>query len=499
VVVGGRETPEGDPGFELCLSDSSTQVSGAGIDFPETGEDQKRLEDLAAFDLESLSPTDDSDSIDLGSPANMPTADRVLEVKAEPIEIEAEEGIDLETSSEKTAEEESPRARRVKPKEDEEDRPAKRKKADTRRATVRYYTRMNPERVYPLLVLITRDMVEKVQKKGTAQKSSKPFQVAADSPVEIEPVLPGCDYHPPKVTARLDRGDLTLTFRVVPHVMGRVDGASVVIRQDHTELAQIELDAKVVQTTWVAFSGALTFLLPGLSAGLKHFGLDFETQQGQGFNLYLATARLVFDRVSPLALTLGLGVLTGLLWWFTRPRVRDVFWEIETVGPGEKLRRIAAEAASYPQRAADSLLEFLDAYPDYQPAWLYYAEWHYQLGNYRASLKGYVRAFKAGVVKARHYLKASLAASRLGENQTALRILQMADRVLPRDQMAGLMLYNMGCYLVRVGELEQAMSCLRRAIAAGYRTAKSYRQDPDLDPLRSRPDFQRLLATTRMV
>ena len=202
-----------------------------------------------------------------------------------------------------------------------------------RRATVRYYNRMNPERVYPLLVLITRDLIEKVHKKHTDQRTSSPFAIEADTPVEIEPVLPGCDCYPPKVLTRLGSDDLTLTFRVVPRVLGKVDGAKVSIRQNHTSLAEIELDARVVKRTWVALSGMATFLLPGLSAGMKHFGMDFETQKDQDFSLYIAAARLVFDHCSPYALTALLAVATALLWWLTRPRMRDVFWDIKKVSP----------------------------------------------------------------------------------------------------------------------------------------------------------------------
>src|SRR5262249_11713517 len=153
-------------------------------------------------------------------------------------------------------------------------------------ATVRYYSRMNPERVYPLLVLITRDRVATVQKRHIDQRTSEPFLVDVEAPVEIEPILPGCDCYPPRVVTRLGQGDVTLTFRVVPHVLGRVYGAVVAIRQDHACLAEVELGVRVVKRTLVALSGATAFLLPGLSAVLKHFGLDFETQQEQGFSLY---------------------------------------------------------------------------------------------------------------------------------------------------------------------------------------------------------------------
>jgi serine/threonine protein kinase/tetratricopeptide (TPR) repeat protein len=41
-------------------------------------------------------------------------------------------------------------------------------------------------------------------------------------------------------------------------------------------------------------------------------------------------------------------------------------------------------------------------------------------------------------------------------------------------------------------ELDRAMDLLRRAVAAGYRSFGGWRRDPDLDPLRWRPDFQLL-------
>jgi eukaryotic-like serine/threonine-protein kinase len=47
-------------------------------------------------------------------------------------------------------------------------------------------------------------------------------------------------------------------------------------------------------------------------------------------------------------------------------------------------------------------------------------------------------------------------------------------------------------------ELDLAMETLRRAVAAGYRSASWLQRDPDLDPLRSRPDFKPLLMDLAM-
>ena len=40
---------------------------------------------------------------------------------------------------------------------------------------------------------------------------------------------------------------------------------------------------------------------------------------------------------------------------------------------------------------------------------------------------------------------------------------------------------------------DKAIAVLRRAVAAGYKRVDSLRTDPDLAPLRSREDFQRIL------
>jgi tetratricopeptide (TPR) repeat protein len=47
---------------------------------------------------------------------------------------------------------------------------------------------------------------------------------------------------------------------------------------------------------------------------------------------------------------------------------------------------------------------------------------------------------------------------------------------------------------VAARHLEDAMSALRRAVDTGYRNPKFFTSDPDLAPLRSRPDFQQLVA-----
>src|SRR5205823_7692293 len=60
-----------------------------------------------------------------------------------------------------------------------------------RHATVRYYSQMNPQRVYPLLVILSKQELQEIRKKHVKQAASGPLRVAKKQPLEIEPLLPG--------------------------------------------------------------------------------------------------------------------------------------------------------------------------------------------------------------------------------------------------------------------------------------------------------------------
>jgi eukaryotic-like serine/threonine-protein kinase len=51
---------------------------------------------------------------------------------------------------------------------------------------------------------------------------------------------------------------------------------------------------------------------------------------------------------------------------------------------------------------------------------------------------------------------------------------------------------------VAQAEAIAAMSTLKRAVEGGYRNFQHMRGDPDLDPLRPRPDFQLLMMDLAM-
>lgn len=54
--------------------------------------------------------------------------------------------------------------------------------------------------------------------------------------------------------------------------------------------------------------------------------------------------------------------------------------------------------------------------------------------------------------------------------------------------------YNLACSLALSNRPADALTSLKNAVALGYRDADWMRQDPDLDPIKARPEFSTLLA-----
>jgi hypothetical protein len=198
-----------------------------------------------------------------------------------------------------------------------------------RRATVRYYSRMNPDRMFPLLVILSAKEIEEVVKKAVKQAVSDAFRVEEGSPVVVEPVLPGCDCYPPRHALAVEGQDaVTETFWVVPRVLGRVHGARVIIRQGDRVLAEVPLSVKVSKQTLAVACGLASLAAPYLTMGLKSLRLDYESQKADGFPLYQQAGNWVAENLRPEWLGLGFLGLALLLYLWMRPRRRDVFWDV---------------------------------------------------------------------------------------------------------------------------------------------------------------------------
>jgi hypothetical protein len=380
-----------------------------------------------------------------------------------------------------------------------------------RRATVRYYHRMNPERMFPLLVILSPRAVQEVVQRGVAQQQSETFQVAEGSLVEIEPVLPGCACYPPKEKVRVGPGEVSVTFWIVPHVLGRVMQARVLVRQSDRTLAEVPLRMVVARQSATLFLGALGLVLPFVLLLLEHFHLDFKSQLQEGFSLYAQIAQWLLHSLTPDVLG---GVLlsgTAVLYLWLRPRKRDVFHDIRAVDPEDAGQPVPGSAGGFDPEAhlqqartafekGDSaggellLGVLLEAQPDYGPALRELAEQRDRAGDHPAALALYEQLLKLGTARAGDYFRASLAAYKARNLSRALNILRQAEQALAPNEMSGPLWYNMGCFAARLGQFVEALRCLNRAVDAGYDDPDKYRCDPDLALLRWQPGFRRLLA-----
>jgi len=362
----------------------------------------------------------------------------------------------------------------------------------TRQSTVRYFSKMNPDRVYPLLVTLTERRVEKARIAGVRQATSAEFRVQVDMPIEIEPIIPGCECYPPKITAIAGKSDMSARFHVVPSAVGRIDGATVVVRQSHAILSQVPLEVTVIPQTHAIMSAAMTFAAPSLSAAMNHFGVDFQALPGQG-NIYLSVAHLLFDQISPLTLTLALGGVTAALAWHAWPRSREVFWEVQSRSPAERLRAIASGGTTDFASSYRDLVELIQESPELLPARLLKARLDRQADRDKAALEEYLAAFKLGAAGVDDYQSAYELARKRSDPRIVLSVLQYADKSLAPHAMPSRMIYNLACFQARCGQEDDAMRSLRRAIAAGYNKIDRVRTDSDLRTLWSREDFRALL------
>lgn len=364
----------------------------------------------------------------------------------------------------------------------------------SRNASVRYYTRMNPQRLYPLGVIITEKSLLKVVQAHVGQAAGGPFKVPLGAKVEVEPILSGCQCYPPRAKVRIQKGDTVARFCVVPQVLGTLIEPRVVIRQDGHLLAEIPLEIKVVKQTATVIMGIAGLVLPFVAMVLKEWHLDFHSQLKDGFNLY-ASLGLFLLGVRPELLASIILAAAGALYLWNRPRSRDAFWDLATVTPEERYK-LGQEALARGEhdKAIDLILPLVRTHPAFQPAWLFAGSCHFDLQNHDKALRCYEQAMKLGQMAQADYARAARAASRLGNNRRAYGILREAMRSLPGARAAGVLWYNLGCYAARLQRHDVAMQCLHRAVQAGYTKATSYRTDPDLTCLHARHDFKQLLS-----
>jgi serine/threonine protein kinase/Tfp pilus assembly protein PilF len=78
----------------------------------------------------------------------------------------------------------------------------------------------------------------------------------------------------------------------------------------------------------------------------------------------------------------------------------------------------------------------------------------------------------------------------LGEEEPALKYAERSLAIDPEDPM---LLYNVACTYSSLGRIDQAISCLERAVEKGFGHREWIDNDPDLAPLRDNPRYQAIV------
>lgn len=195
-----------------------------------------------------------------------------------------------------------------------------------RHATVRYYRRLLPNRLYPLMVVLSVDRLRSLVQAELDQAATDGVVLKTEEPVVIEPILPGCTVYPPRAEVRIGTDEITqVDFRVLAVLQqGRLDGAAVVIRQGGVELVQIPLNVRVGKTTAAWALGVASMAMP---AALQYFKLDPQTQAARSFAEYGMVVQQLL--AAPWwAWTAAFVTAAAFALWWVWPR-QETFWNIE--------------------------------------------------------------------------------------------------------------------------------------------------------------------------
>ncbi|MFN3198134.1 MAG: hypothetical protein ACE366_06920 [Bradymonadia bacterium] len=142
-----------------------------------------------------------------------------------------------------------------------------------RRSTVRYFARMNPQKLYPVMVAFTREQLAKAA--GVAQVEGAQLELDARDPViTVVPVFPGCLCTPQQLQVDLTPETVEVRFWLTPLVRGRLGDARVEIHQHGRCLDRIPTPAKVADQALTRMVAVGSALAPLGSKLLEKSGLD---------------------------------------------------------------------------------------------------------------------------------------------------------------------------------------------------------------------------------
>lgn len=210
-------------------------------------------------------------------------------------------------------------------------KPARR--LERRNVSVRYFSQMNPGKVFPLLVILSRDEIKRVADSRIAEAQSVSLETDATTSLTIEPIVPGCTCYPARTEIRLDRPVIEEAFWLVPEVVGVVEGAQVELRQNGKIIESLPLNIRVRNKAWVWIWAVCAGVVPILSDILSLLGPSLSpTNSGASVSLLAVFSDIGGTIPAPafLALFAALSVAAALL---ARPKQEQSFWDVAGIEP----------------------------------------------------------------------------------------------------------------------------------------------------------------------
>lgn len=366
-----------------------------------------------------------------------------------------------------------------------------------RYVAVRYYSRVSPGTAYPMLVVVSRHPLDDGQLEAAVRQSPADEVTFAAAPADVVPVLAGCTVVPPRHAVAVAPDLSSARFEVTAH--GSVPRAAVLVQQAGETVATVPLEIRARRTLPSVVCAAAAVLVPVL---LKANQLDLENAVADGGGRWRAAVAAVAGVVPWWLFGVVGAAVAGWLYWRSRPRT-STFFDVTTVAGLDAELSDRYDQGRHALSSGDAVrgLAVLDgltrASPDFQPAWLLTADWHYERGAKDEALARYRRGLALGPSTARRFAQAASAAAAANDLTTALGWLD-AGLGLTADgdtALRPLLLYNRACYLARQGEDATALAALAAALAAGFPDPTAVHTDPDLAPLRRLPAFAALVPT----
>lgn len=160
-------------------------------------------------------------------------------------------------------------------------------------------------------------------------------------------------------------------------------------------------------------------------------------------------------------------------------------------GPTDRVALAVSPEPPLPEFAGTpDIAAYLQEHPDHAGAWMLYGQRLYLGGNMTGSLDAFEHLYRLQPESPAAVNNYAALLAAIGRHDEAVTLL--AELVL-RHPTYGRARFNLACAYVFKGSHDMAMRELERAATLGWEPLAVHLGDPDLDPLRDRPDFVELL------